>query len=147
MGDILTFIEKAEKNIDEKRAAELQKKIQKATYDLEDFLQNLKEIRKMGSLASLTSMIPVLNKLAGKVSEDAQEQQLKKTEAIILSMTPGERHNPRIIGGSRRKRIARGSGTQPHDVNQLLNQFSQMQKIMKMGKKGMLNKNMLNMFR
>jgi signal recognition particle subunit SRP54 len=149
MGDMLTFIEKAEKNFDQKKAEEMQKKIQKQSYNLEDFLGNLREIKKMGSLTSLAAMVPGLNKMASKVSEDEQEKQLKKTEAIILSMTPIERHNPKIIDGSRRKRIARGSGTQPHDINQLLNQFGQMQKIMKMGMKGKLkmNKNMMNMFK
>ncbi|MDD5700884.1 MAG: signal recognition particle protein [Dehalococcoidales bacterium] len=147
MGDMLTFIEKAEKAFDQKKAEELQKKMEKATYDLEDFLGNLKEIRKMGSLAQLASMVPGLSKMTNKISEDAQEKQLKKVEAIILSMTPLERHNPNLIDGSRRRRIAAGSGTQTQDINQLLNQFRQMQKMMKMGMRGKLNRNMLNMFR
>ncbi|MBP1706492.1 MAG: signal recognition particle subunit (srp54), partial [Chloroflexi bacterium] len=88
MGDMLTFIEKAEKAFDQKKAEELQKKMEKATYDLEDFLGNLKEIRKMGSLAQMASMVPGLSRIAGKIDEDVQEKQLKKVEAIILSMTP-----------------------------------------------------------
>ena len=100
MGDMLTFIEKAEQAFDKKKAEELQKKMEKATYDLEDFLGNLKEIRKMGSLASLVSMVPGLSKVANKIDEEAQEKQLKKIEAIILSMTPMERTNPNIIDGS-----------------------------------------------
>ncbi|MCR4394561.1 MAG: signal recognition particle protein, partial [Dehalococcoidales bacterium] len=148
MGDLLTFIEKAEKAFDQKKAAELQKKMEKATYDLGDFLDNLKEIRKMGSLAQLTSMIPGLSRIANRIDEDAQEKQLKKVEAMILSMTPEERHNPAIIDGSRRRRIARGSGTQIQDVNRLLNQFQQMQKLMKMGLRGKFNpRSMLGMFK
>jgi signal recognition particle subunit SRP54 len=147
MGDMLTLIEKAEQAFDQKKAVELQKKMQKSTYDLEDFMVNLKEVRKMGSLASLVSMVPGLSKMANKIDEDQQEKQLKKVEAIILSMTPWERHNPNDIDGSRKRRIAKGSGTQAQDVNQLLNQFHQMQKLMKMGMKGKLNPNMMKMFK
>jgi signal recognition particle subunit SRP54 len=147
MGDMLTFIEKAEKAFDQKKAEELQKKMEKATYDLEDFLGNLKEIKKMGSLSQLAAMVPGLSRVADKISEDAQEKQLKKVEAIILSMTPEERHNPNIIDGSRRRRIAGGSGVHTQDINQLLNQFRQMQKMMKMGMRGKLNFNVLRMFR
>jgi signal recognition particle subunit SRP54 len=147
MGDMLTLIEKAEQAFDQKKAAELQKKMEKATYDLEDFLSNLKEVRKMGSFTNLVSMVPGLSKMASKIDEDQQEKQLKKVEAIILSMTPYERHHPVDIDGSRKKRIAKGSGTQVQDVNQLLNQFHQMQKLMKMGMKGKLNPNMLKMLR
>lgn len=146
MGDMLTLIEKAEQAFDQKKAAEMQKKMEKATYDLEDFLGNLKEVKKMGSIAQLASMIPGLSKVASKINEDQQEKQLKKVEAIILSMTPAERRNPNIIDGSRRRRIASGSGTLPQDINQLLNQFRQMQKLMKMGMKGKLNPNMFKMF-
>jgi signal recognition particle subunit SRP54 len=147
MGDMLTLIEKAEQAFDQKKAVELQKKMEKSTYDLEDFLGNLKEVRKMGSLASLMSMVPGLSKMSAKIDEDQQEKQLKKVEAIILSMTPWERHNPNDIDGSRKRRIAAGSGTQTSDINQLLNQFKQMQKLMKMGMKGKLNPNMLKMMK
>jgi signal recognition particle subunit SRP54 len=147
MGDMLTFIEKAEQAFDQKKAEELQKKMEKATYDLEDFLGNLKEVKKMGSLAQLAAMVPGLSRVASKIDEDAQEKQLKKVEAIILSMTPEERHNPVMIDGSRRRRIAKGSGTQTQDINQLLNQFRQMQKMMKMGMRGRLNANMFRMMR
>lgn len=147
MGDMLTFIEKAEKVFDQKKAAELQKKMEKSSYDLEDFLENLKEVKKMGSISQLTSMVPGLSRFASKIDEDAQEKQLKKVEAMILSMTPVERHNPNIIDGSRRRRIAKGSGTQTQDLNQLLNQFRQMQKLMKMGLRGKMNAGkMLGMF-
>ena len=147
MGDMLTFIEKAEQAFDQKKSDELKKKMEKSTYDLEDFLGNLKEVKKMGSLAQLTSMVPGLSRIASKINEDDQEKQLKKVEAIVLSMTSEERHNPQMIDGSRRRRIAKGSGTQVNDINQLLNQFHQMQKLMKMGMKGKLNPNMLKMMR
>ncbi len=147
MGDVLTFIEKAEQTLDEKKAEELQKKVKTATFNLEDFLEQLKSIRKMGPIAQLAEMLPGIGKIASKVPEGVQEAQLQKVEAIICSMTPRERQNPNIIGGSRRKRIARGSGTGTHDVNQLLNQFSQMQKLMKMGISGKLPKNIMGMFK
>ena len=147
MGDVLTFIEKAEKTIDEKKALELQKKIKTASFNLEDFLDQLKAIRKMGPIAQLAEMLPGVGKIASRLPEGAQEAQLKKVEAIILSMTLQERQNPAIIGGSRRKRIARGSGAGTHDVNQLLNQFQQMQKLMKMGLRGKLPKNIMGMFK
>lgn len=147
MGDILTFVEKAEAAFDEKKAKELQKKVKTGSFDLNDFLSQLGAIKKMGPVAQLVEMLPGMSKLAGQLPEGVEEKQLKKVEAIILSMTPGERHTPNIIGGSRRRRIARGSGTHPHDVNQLLNQFHQMQKLMKMSTSGKLPGNMMGMFR
>jgi signal recognition particle subunit SRP54 len=147
MGDVLTFIEKAEKTLDEKKVLELQKKIQKSGFNLEDFLEQLKAIKKMGPLAQLAEMLPGIGKIASRLPDGAQEAQMKKVEAIVLSMTPQERQNPGIIGGSRRKRIARGSGTHTHDVNQLLTQFQQMQKLMKMGMSGKLPKNIMGMFK
>ncbi|MGD0779396.1 MAG: signal recognition particle protein [Dehalococcoidales bacterium] len=147
MGDVLTFIEKAEKTLDEKKALELQKKIKKSAFTLEDLLEQLKAIKKMGPIGQLAEMLPGMNKISSQLPEGAQEAQMKKVEAIIQSMTPQERANPSIIGGGRRKRIARGSGTHTHDINQLLNQFAQMQKIMKMGMGGKLPKNMMGMFK
>jgi signal recognition particle subunit SRP54 len=147
MGDVLTLIEKAEKTFDEKKALELQKKIQKSGMNLEDFLDQLKTIRKIGPIAQIAEMLPGINRLASRLPDGAQEAQLKKVESIILSMTPQERQNPGIIGGSRRRRIARGSGTATHDVNQLLSQFSQMQKLMKMGAGGKLPRNIMGMFK
>ncbi len=147
MGDMLTFIEKAEKTFDEKRARELAKKVQTASFDLDDFLSQLREVKKMGSLSQLVEMLPGVSHLAGRLPDGAEEGQLKKIEAIILSMTPGERHNPAIIDGSRRRRIAQGSGTRPQDINQLLNQFRQMQKLMKMGVRGKIPGNIMGMFR
>ena len=147
MGDMLTFIEKAEQAIDQKKAEELKKKVESARYDLADFLSNLREVKKMGSVAQLTQMLPGLSQISKQVSDEEQEKQLRKVEAIILSMTPDERQNPDIIDGSRRRRIARGSGTKPQDINQLLTQFHQMRKLMKMGVKGKLTRNIMGMFR
>jgi signal recognition particle subunit SRP54 len=147
MGDVLTFIEKAETAFDQRQAEELKKKVEKASFDLEDFLSQLRTIKNMGPVGQLMDMLPGVSRFATRLPEGTEEKQLKKVEAMILSMTPGERHNPQIIGGSRRRRIARGSGVQPHDVNQLLNQFQQMQKLMKMGVKGKLPKNLMGMFK
>ncbi len=146
MGDVLTFIEKAEKTLDEKQAQELQRKVKTASFNLEDFLEQLKAIKKMGPIAQLAEMLPGMSRIASRLPDGAQEAQMQKVEAIILSMTPQERQNPGIIGGSRRRRIANGSGTRTHDVNQLINQFGQMQKLMKMGAKGKLPKNIMGMF-
>ncbi|MFC1942052.1 signal recognition particle protein [Chloroflexota bacterium] len=147
MGDVLTFVEKAEKTLDEEKARELQKKMKTSSFNLEDFLEQLKAIKKMGPIAQLAEMLPGMSKLTSRLPDGAQEEQFQKVEAIILSMTPRERQNPNIIGGSRRKRIAQGSGVKPHDVNQLLNQFQQMQKFMKMGSLGKLPKNIMGMFK
>ncbi|MBM4433131.1 MAG: signal recognition particle protein, partial [Chloroflexi bacterium] len=147
MGDMLTFIEKAEKTLDEKKAKELEKKVKTATFNLEDFLTQLRAIQKMGSLGQLAEMIPGFSQLSGRLSDDEGEKRLRKIEAIVLSMTPGERRNPAILDGSRRRRIAQGSGTKIQDVNQLLNQFRMMQKLMKMGVGGKLPKNLMGIFR
>jgi signal recognition particle subunit SRP54 len=130
MGDVLTFIEKAERAIDEKEARELERKIRKQAFTFEDFLGQLKQIRRMGSLGSLLGMIPGLagNRLAQMKVDD---RDLDRIEAIILSMTPQERRHPEIIKGGRRRRIALGSGTSVQAVNQLIKQFGQMQKLMK----------------
>ncbi len=147
MGDVLTFIEKAEKTLDVKQAQELQKKVKTASFNLEDFQEQLQAIRKMGPIAQLADMLPGMGRLTSHLPDGAQEEQLKKVEAIIASMTPRERRNPQIIGGSRRRRIAQGSGTRTHDVNQLLNQFQQMQKFMKMGALGKLPRNLMGLFK
>lgn len=132
MGDMLTLIEKAEATFDEDQAADLEKKIRQSTFDLEDFLGQLQQIKRMGPISQVLDMIPGMSSLKGRVNaNDLDDGQLKKVEAVIYSMTPSERQNPDVIGGSRRRRIAQGSGTKPQDVNQLLNQFRQMQKMMK----------------
>jgi signal recognition particle subunit SRP54 len=146
MGDVLTFIEKAEKTFDERRVKELKKKVQTASFDLEDFLSQLREVKKMGPVAQLVEMLPGVSRLASRLPAGIEEKQLKKVEAMILSMTPEERRNPNIIDGSRRRRIAQGSGVTLQDINQLLNQFRQMQKLMKLGIGGKLPKNLMGMF-
>ncbi len=131
MGDILSLIEKAEETIDHEKAIELQKKVLKNTFTLEDFRDQLQQIRKMGSLEQIIGMLPNIGpfKDMGKVQID--EKELGRTEAIINSMTPRERRNHQIINGSRRKRIARGSGTSVQQVNQILKQYIQTLKMMK----------------
>jgi signal recognition particle subunit SRP54 len=127
MGDVLTLIEKAESAMDEEKARELEKKIiERRGLTLDDFLEQLEQIKKMGSLDQLVDMIPGIS---GSFQID--EEQFKRAEAMIRSMTIHERHNPRIINGSRRVRIARGSGTTVQDVNKLLKQFSQMNRMMR----------------
>lgn len=130
MGDMLTLIEKAENAFDEKKAAEMERKFRKNAFDLNDFLENLNRIRQMGPMENIIKMIPGMSKALPKdVSID--EKQMLRTEAIILSMTPGERANPSIVNPSRKRRIAMGSGTKVEDVNRLLKSFEQMKDMMK----------------
>lgn len=129
MGDVLTLVEKAEQQYDQKQAEELEEKIRKNQFTFDDFLDQLKIIQKMGSLRDLLGMIPGMDKQLRNVNID--DNAFKKVEAIIQSMTKQERRNPKIINGSRRIRIAKGSGTQVQDVNRLLKQFEDMQKMMK----------------
>lgn len=132
MGDMLTFIEKAQATFDQQKAQEMEKKLRRAQFDLDDFLVQLREMRKMGPLSQILEMIPGLGGLSKQIPAAAlDEKQVKKVEALILSMTPQERRQPSLIDGSRRRRIARGSGTTPQDVNRLLNQFGEMQRLMK----------------
>ena len=132
MGDVATLVEKAQAEITEERAKELEKKMRRATFDLEDFLQQLQQLRRMGPLSGIMEMIPGFSSLSKRLPTDAMdESRLKRVEAIVFSMTPQERRNPDMLNGSRKRRIAKGSGTEPKDVNQLLNQFKQMQKLMK----------------
>jgi signal recognition particle subunit SRP54 len=143
MGDVLTLVEKAQSVFDEKETAQLRQKLKKNQFDLEDFLAQLQQIRKMGSLESIMGMIPGMGKMM-KQMQGAQpsEKEMKRIEAIIRSMTPGERANHGIINGSRRLRIAKGSGTTVQEVNQLLKRFSEAQKMVKqlqkLGPKGLL---------
>jgi len=136
MGDVLTMIEKAQAAIDEKQAAELEKKLRKNTFTLEDFRDQLRQVRKMGSLTDILGMIPGMgvNKHMKHLSVD--ENELARVEAIINSMTPRERRQFTIINGSRRKRIAKGSGTSVQDVNRLLKNYTQILKMMKKINKG-----------
>jgi len=146
MGDILSLIEHAERTYSQQQARELERKMRTTSFDLNDLLEQLHQIHKIGPLTSLIEMLPGISKLASYMPEDEGEKRLTKIEAIILSMTTEERHNPRIINGSRRRRIAQGSGTTPQDINQMLNQFYQMQKLTKTLMRGRPSKNMTSMF-
>jgi len=128
MGDVLTLVEKAQEVVDEKKARRLEAKLKKNKFDLEDLADQLRSVRKMGPLQQVMEMIPGMPQ--GGVGE-GQERQLKRMEAIISSMTPKERRHPQILNGSRKKRIARGSGTSVEEINRLLRQFGQMRKLMK----------------
>ena len=130
MGDMLTLIEKAQQTVDEKEAEKLAKKVKDKGFDLNDLLDQMKQIHKMGSMRSIMKLIPGANKITDEQLEQG-EVQLKKTEAIINSMTKLEREKPQIIDPKRKRRIAAGSGTQVSDINQLLKQFADMQKMMK----------------
>lgn len=140
MGDVLSLIEKAEAVVDQKKAEKLAKKIQKNTFSLDDFLDQIQQIKRMGSLEQIMGMIPGINKL--KQLQNAPKpdaKQLARTEAIIKSMTMKERNNHRIIDASRRQRIAKGSGTTVAEVNQVLKSFAMMLKMMRqMKEKGIL---------
>jgi signal recognition particle subunit SRP54 len=131
MGDVLSFIEKAEKTVDADRAAELERKIRKQEFGLDDFLDQMKQIRRMGPISGLLGMLPGFGQLKQLKGAKVDERELDRLEAIVTSMTPGERRNPKTIDGSRRKRIAAGSGTSVQAVNQLIKQFAQMQKMMR----------------
>jgi len=130
MGDIVSFVEKAQEQFDEKKAEELQRKIRKNQFDFEDFLSQLRQIKKMGNMKDLLGMIPGVGKQIKDMQVD--EKQFGKLEAMILSMTPEERNNPDVMTGTRRQRIAKGSGTTIQDVNQFMKQFEEMRKMMKM---------------
>jgi signal recognition particle subunit SRP54 len=145
MGDVLSLIERAESAMDEKKQQELEKRLRKSQFTFEDFLDQLAQVRKMGSLQSILGMIPGLpmNKLKGLEIDD---KAFDRIQAIIHSMTLEERRHPEVIGGSRKRRIAAGSGSDIHAVNQLLNQFKQMQKMMKQIGSGRMPKNPFQMF-
>ena len=130
MGDVVTLVEKAQEQFDEKQAQKLQKKIRKNSFDFEDFLEQVQQIKKMGNVKDLLAMVPGMGKALRGV--DLDDDAFKHIEAIIQSMTPDERQNPDKLNGSRKTRIARGSGTTVQEVNQLIKQFGEMNKMMKM---------------
>lgn len=145
MGDVLTLIEKAEKELDQEKAAETAEKMARAQFTLEDFLEQMRQIKKLGPLQDLLAMLPGIPGAKEQLKDlQVDERELARTEAIICSMTPEERRNPAIIRGSRRLRVARGSGTTTHEVNALLKQFAQARKMMKsmMGMAGFGGKGM-----
>jgi signal recognition particle subunit SRP54 len=145
MGDVLSLIEKAERTIDEKKARELEQRLRKATFTFDDFVEQIQQVKRLGSISSLIGMIPGIPsaKLRGLEVDD---RAFDKIQAIIGSMTPEERTHPDLINGSRRKRIASGSGSDIQAVNQLLNHFRQVQKMMKQLGSGRVPKNPFQMF-
>ena len=137
MGDVLSLIENVESKIDKKKAEKFAKKLKTTgNFDLEDFLEQLQQINKMGGVGGLMGKIPGMAQMKNQINDEAVAKDFKRLEAIIYSMTPQERAHPAIIKGSRKKRIARGSGTQVQDINKLMKQFTQMQKMMKKVSKG-----------
>ena len=148
MGDVLTLIEKAEEQLDAKKAEEMAKKLGENSFDMNDLLEQMKQVRKMGSLSQIVSMLPGAKKKLSDEEAEQGEKQLVRTEAIINSMTKKERAKPSIISAQRKRRIAAGSGTKVEDVNRLLKQFEQMQKMMKQlsgnGKQGKKMRQMLS---
>jgi signal recognition particle subunit SRP54 len=131
MGDVLSLVEKAQEQVDERQAEDLERKIRRQQFTLEDFLQQLRQVRKMGPLTSVLGMLPGMGKAMRELRQlNMDERELDRVEAIILSMTPAERARPDLIDGSRRRRIAQGSGTTVQAVNQLVKQFGQMRKLM-----------------
>jgi signal recognition particle subunit SRP54 len=128
MGDMLSLIEKAQSSFDESKALEMEKKLRKKEFTFEDFMEQMKEVRKMGSIGDLLKMIPGMSKI--KVDVDVDPKEWSRVEAMVNSMTPMERRRPEMIDGSRKRRIARGSGTQVQDVNRLLKQFFQARKML-----------------
>ena len=131
MGDQLTLIERAEAAFDREQAERLERKVREASFDLEDLLEQFRQVRKMGSASQLLDLLPRMGRSGRELSAQAADRQFKRFEAIILSMTPEERRRPRIVNGSRKKRIARGSGTTVQEINALLGQFRQIQRMMK----------------
>ena len=142
MGDVVSLVERAQENIDQKEAERMAEKMRKADFNLEDFLAQMQQVKKMGSMQSIMGMMPGMS---GVQLPDDSEKQMKRTEAIILSMTVQERRKPAILNGNRRIRIAKGAGVKVLEVNQLLKQFEQMQKLMKMFKGGNQKKMMRQM--
>ena len=134
MGDIRSFVEKAQMQFDEEEAAKLQKKLAKNQFDFNDFLSQIQQIKKMGNVKDLMGMIPGMGKAIKDM--DIDDNAFKGTEAIIRSMTPAERANPALLNGSRRRRIAAGSGRDIQEVNRLIKQFEEISKVMKMVKNG-----------
>lgn len=146
MGDVLTLIERAEEVIDEEVAERSAKKLLEGNFNLEDFLEQLQQIKKLGPLNKVIDMLPGMGEITKSVSTDDMEDRLKRTQAIINSMTLKERRNPKILNSSRKKRVAKGSGTTVQEINQLISQFRQMQKMMKKLRNPRARQNLMNMF-
>jgi signal recognition particle subunit SRP54 len=136
MGDVLSLIEKAEEAFDEAEAIRLQKKLMENQFTLQDFLDQLQKIRKMGPISQIMGMIPGMDRMRNQINQEEAEKRMKRVEAIIRSMTPDERANPKVLNASRRRRIAQGSGVEVRDVNEVLKQFRDMQQLMGQLRKG-----------
>ncbi|MBM3942557.1 MAG: signal recognition particle protein [SAR202 cluster bacterium] len=148
MGDVLSLIEKAQQAVDQQQAKDLERKFRQASFDFDDFLQQIQNLKKMGSLAQVMEMVPGFKQMGKKLgASELDDSQLKRVEAIIRSMTKAERQHPEIIDGSRRRRIARGSGTTAQDVNQLLGQFRQTQQLMRQFARNKRPGNLSRLFR
>lgn len=145
MGDVLSLIERAEEVIDEDVAERGAKKLMEGNFNLDDFLEQLQQIKKLGPLNKVLEMIPGMGQITQEIAPEDMERQLKRTQAIISSMTGQERRNPRTLNGSRKKRVARGSGTTVPEVNQLLSQYRQMQTMMKQLRNPRARQNLMNM--
>jgi len=131
MGDVMTLIERAQETYDEKQATKMAEKLRKNSFTLEDMLEQMEQVQKMGPMGQLIEMIPGLGGMAKEAQAAVDRGDLKRLQAIIRSMTPDERRDPNILNGSRRRRIAQGSGTRLQDVNAIVKQFGQLQKMMK----------------
>jgi signal recognition particle subunit SRP54 len=146
MGDVLSLIEDVERNVDKDKAQQLAQKMKKGKgFDLQDFKEQLEQMRNMGGMMSLMDKMPGMGNMTAKIKDSANDKQFTQMEAIINSMTPSERQRPDVIKGSRKRRIAMGSGTQIQDVNKMLKQFMQMQKMMKKMSGGGMKKMMRGM--
>ena len=131
MGDVVSLVEQVQENIDEEQAMKQAKKMFDGTFTMDDMLSQLEQVNKLGSLSSILGMIPGMSDLSGQISDEQASSQMKKTKAIILSMTKQEREDPSYLRNSHKRRIANGSGTSINDVNKLINQFDKMKKTMK----------------
>ena len=146
MGDVLTLVERAQEHFDEKQATKMAEKLRKNSFNLEDMLDQMEQVRKMGPVGQILEMIPGMGGMAKQAQDSVDRGDLKRVEAIIRAMTPEERREPAILNAGRRRRIAKGSGTRLQDVNSLIKQFGQMQKMMKQFSGGRMGKRMPGMF-
>jgi signal recognition particle subunit SRP54 len=147
MGDVLTLVERAQEHFDEKQAAKMAEKLRKNSFTLQDMLDQMDQVRKMGPMGQIMEMIPGMGGYAKQAQESVDRGDLKRAEAIIRSMTPTERDDPNVLNAARRRRIARGSGTRLQDVNQLIKQFTELQKMMKQMSGGRLGRRIPGMGR
>jgi signal recognition particle subunit SRP54 len=145
MGDVLTLVERAQEHFDEKQAAKMAEKLRKNSFTLQDMLEQMEQVRKIGPMGQIMEMIPGMGGYAKQAQDSVDRGDMKRAEAIIKSMTPIERNDPNVLNAGRRRRIAQGSGTRLQDVNQLIKQFTELQKVMKQFSGGRLGKRMPGM--